>query len=45
MVDTNLEILSILRHYYKIAHKAAEVARKNREVEGNDTIRDRIAQN
>lgn len=33
--DSNIEILSILKHYFKMRHKAAE-ARKIREIEGHD---------
>ncbi|GBL89963.1 hypothetical protein AVEN_178376-1 [Araneus ventricosus] len=45
MADTNIEILSILRHYFKLCHKATVAARKIREVEVHDKISDRTIQN
>lgn len=45
MADSNIEILSILRHNFKMHHEPTEAARKIREVEGDDTISDRTSQN
>lgn len=45
IIDTNIEILSIPRHYFKMGHKTAEAACKIPEVEENDAIIDRTAQN
>ena len=45
MADTSIEILAILRHYFKLGLKATEAARRIREVEGNKAISDRTAQN
>lgn len=44
MADTNITILSILRYYFKIGHKAAEAALKIRELDGKYTISDSTAQ-
>lgn len=38
-------MLSTLRHSFKIGYKAAEVARKMREVERDDIISDHVSQN
>lgn len=35
MADTSLDILAVLRHYFKLNLKAGEVVRKILEVEGN----------
>ena len=43
--DPRIEILAILRHYFKLGLKATEAARRIREVEGNEAISDRTAQN
>lgn len=44
MTDSNIEILSILRHCFKVGHKSAEAACNIRYVEEDDTISDRTAQ-
>lgn len=40
-----IEIRTLLRHYWKQNFSAAEAARKIREVEGNDVVSDRVSQN
>ncbi|GBL83578.1 hypothetical protein AVEN_196409-1 [Araneus ventricosus] len=45
MADTNIEILSIFKHYFKFGHKAPVAACKIREVEGDGKISDRTAPN
>ena len=45
MADTSIEILAILKHYFKLGLKANEAAHRIREVEGNETISDCTAQN
>ena len=45
MADTSIEILAILRHYFERGLKATEAARLIRDVEGNDSISNRTAQN
>lgn len=39
MADTECGTLSILRHYFKLGHKAAEATRKIPEVEADDTTK------
>lgn len=43
ITGTNIEILSIKSHYFKMGHEATEVVRKIREVERDDTISDHTA--
>lgn len=38
MTDTKIEILSLLRRYFEVAHKAAEASCQMRDVEGDNTI-------
>lgn len=45
MSDTNLEILAILRHYYKQGFKATDAARIICQFEGEDAISERTSQN
>ena len=45
MNNTNKEILAILRHYWKLDQNAVDAARILWEVEDNDAISDRTAQN
>ena len=45
MVDTSIEILTIMKHYFKLDLKAVEAARRIQQVEENETLCDYTAQN
>lgn len=45
MVDTIIEILIILKHYFKLKIKASDAARKIGKVDENETLSDYLDMN